>query len=76
MEYRIKKGDYLSPASEMQQYLIPEGFISIKQQYSDYATGPLVDTYFLTSRYFLGQNGVFIPVAPYVNYELINSVIE
>lgn len=76
INYVVKKGDYLTPPLITQWNLIPEGYLSINQSFSNFSPGLFSPSYFLTSRYFTRQNGGFVPVAPYLNFEVINSIVE
>jgi len=72
----VKKGDYLTPPSESMLMSQPEGFISIKQVFVTGVISSFDAPFFDSSRFFTIQNGVYKPVAPYVNFELFNSITQ
>lgn len=74
--YRMKKGNYLTPASESLLLSVPEGFISVYLKFSGFAANAFGDAVFEQGRFFTSQNGKLLPVSPYLNFELINSIVE
>lgn len=79
IEYRIKKGDYLTPANDMQLALVPEGFIWVRQVFAGGVTedeDPYSNESYSTARFFEFVGGVFQPVAPFLNFDVINKIIQ
>ena len=76
LTYRMKKGNYLTPPSESMMMSIPEGFIVVQMNFSAFATNAFTDSVFDQAKYFTALNGAFVPVSPYLNFELINSIVE
>ena len=73
---RIKKGDYLTPGSEMLLMNQSDGFVSIRQIFATSIDATFDSQIFESSRFFTVQNGSLVPVTPYANYELFNSIVQ